>query len=249
MPTQPPKNSRRADGAASERRTRSPGGAVRVVRSMSYGQILHGAELLAAAAVARGVDAVVGGGGLIQLPALLLAFPALPAATALGTNKLASIAGTSTAAATVRPAHSDTPGGGVPGRRAGRRLRESRRAVRVKPADAVLPAAHHGAADIRGPVRHPASDVRRGNRHRDVSRLRRITTTLLAGCRIGFYDGVFGPAGADPGGDPAVVRPCDISCAAAGPAAWTGNRRRPGPAPAPSHARRTARPRRRSWRR
>ncbi|TML28562.1 MAG: sulfite exporter TauE/SafE family protein [Actinobacteria bacterium] len=55
---------------------------------------------LTGAAAAGWVDAVVGGGGLIQLPTLLLAAPALPLATVLGTNKLASVAGTSTAAAT-----------------------------------------------------------------------------------------------------------------------------------------------------
>ncbi len=56
--------------------------------------------LLAAAAVAGWVDAVVGGGGLLLLPALLIAAPGVPVATALGTNKLAAIAGTSTAAVT-----------------------------------------------------------------------------------------------------------------------------------------------------
>lgn len=56
--------------------------------------------LLAAAAAAGWVDAVVGGGGLLLLPALLIAAPGLPLATALGTNKLAAIAGTSTAAVT-----------------------------------------------------------------------------------------------------------------------------------------------------
>ncbi|RKN41409.1 sulfite exporter TauE/SafE family protein [Micromonospora endolithica] len=56
--------------------------------------------LLAAAALAGWVDAVVGGGGLLLLPALLVAAPGMPVATALGTNKLAAIAGTSTAAVT-----------------------------------------------------------------------------------------------------------------------------------------------------
>lgn len=40
------------------------------------------------------IDSVVGGGGLIQLPALLLAFPHLPVVTLLGTNKMVSVAGT-----------------------------------------------------------------------------------------------------------------------------------------------------------
>jgi uncharacterized protein len=54
--------------------------------------------LLGVAAFLAGfVDAVVGGGGLIQLPALLILFPHVAIATLFGTNKLASIAGTSVA--------------------------------------------------------------------------------------------------------------------------------------------------------
>ncbi|HEV7195137.1 MAG TPA: TSUP family transporter, partial [Pedococcus sp.] len=53
------------------------------------------------------IDAVVGGGGLVQLPALLLAFPGASPAQLLGTNKLSSIFGTTTSAVTywrrVRP--------------------------------------------------------------------------------------------------------------------------------------------------
>ncbi|MFB9182290.1 sulfite exporter TauE/SafE family protein [Dactylosporangium sucinum] len=58
------------------------------------------AALLGAALAAGWVDAVVGGGGLLLLPAILLASPGIPVATALGTNKLAAVAGTSTAAYT-----------------------------------------------------------------------------------------------------------------------------------------------------
>lgn len=58
------------------------------------------AILLTAAAMAGWVDAVVGGGGLLLLPALLVAVPGMPPAMALGTNKLAAIAGTTTAALT-----------------------------------------------------------------------------------------------------------------------------------------------------
>lgn len=54
--------------------------------------------LLAAALFAGFVDAVAGGGGLIQVPALLVALPAEQPATVLGTNKLASIFGTGNAA-------------------------------------------------------------------------------------------------------------------------------------------------------
>lgn len=62
--------------------------------------LLTFALLGAAALVAGWVDAVVGGGGLIQLPALVLAFPAAAPVQLLATNKLASICGTSTAAVT-----------------------------------------------------------------------------------------------------------------------------------------------------
>ncbi len=58
------------------------------------------ALLVAAALFAGWIDAVVGGGGLVQLPALLVAFPHAPAALLLGTNKLASICGTSVSAIT-----------------------------------------------------------------------------------------------------------------------------------------------------
>ena len=40
------------------------------------------------------VDAIVGGGGLILLPALFATFPTAPPATLMGTNKSAAIWGT-----------------------------------------------------------------------------------------------------------------------------------------------------------
>ncbi|WP_345159372.1 sulfite exporter TauE/SafE family protein [Pontibacter saemangeumensis] len=43
------------------------------------------------------IDSVVGGGGLIQLPALFIFLPGLPVPTIFGTGKLASIAGTTAA--------------------------------------------------------------------------------------------------------------------------------------------------------
>ena len=44
------------------------------------------------------LDAIVGGGGLIQLPALLIQFPQLALPTLFGTNKIAALSGTSIAA-------------------------------------------------------------------------------------------------------------------------------------------------------
>jgi uncharacterized membrane protein YfcA len=56
---------------------------------------------MALAAICAGwVDAVVGGGGLIQLPALLLGFPQATPVQILATNKLGSICGTSVSAVT-----------------------------------------------------------------------------------------------------------------------------------------------------
>jgi uncharacterized membrane protein YfcA len=54
--------------------------------------------LMLAGFVAGFVDSIVGGGGLIQLPAFLLAFPGLPPAVVLGSNKLAGFSGTTLAA-------------------------------------------------------------------------------------------------------------------------------------------------------
>ncbi len=53
--------------------------------------------LIVAAFMAGTVDAVVGGGGLIQIPALFAAYPGESAATLFGTNKCASVVGTANA--------------------------------------------------------------------------------------------------------------------------------------------------------
>ena len=57
--------------------------------------------LILAAFLAGWVDAVVGGGGLIQLPALLIGLPVdTPPASILGTNKVSSVWGTATSSIT-----------------------------------------------------------------------------------------------------------------------------------------------------
>lgn len=58
------------------------------------------AVCVAAAFLAGFVDAVAGGGGLIQLPVLLAVLPTFPLATVSGTNKSVSIVGTAGAAVT-----------------------------------------------------------------------------------------------------------------------------------------------------
>jgi len=55
--------------------------------------------ILCIAAFAAGfIDAIVGGGGLIQTPAILITLPQYPVATLLGTTKIPSFTGTSIAA-------------------------------------------------------------------------------------------------------------------------------------------------------
>ncbi len=48
--------------------------------------------------IAGFIDSIVGGGGLIQLPALLIAFPSTPLPLLFGTNKIAALAGTAISA-------------------------------------------------------------------------------------------------------------------------------------------------------
>lgn len=55
--------------------------------------------VILASMLAGCVDAIAGGGGLIQLPAMVAAYPGVPAATLFGTNKFASVWGTAWASA------------------------------------------------------------------------------------------------------------------------------------------------------
>lgn len=64
--------------------------------------IATGVFLLASSFFAGFVDSIAGGGGLVQLPALLIGLPKSETAEVLGTNKLSSVFGTTTAAALYR---------------------------------------------------------------------------------------------------------------------------------------------------
>ena len=48
--------------------------------------------------IAGFIDSIVGGGGLIQIPALLIFAPGMPVATIMGTNKFAALSGTALSA-------------------------------------------------------------------------------------------------------------------------------------------------------
>jgi uncharacterized membrane protein YfcA len=148
--------------------------------------------VLGAAGLAGFIDSMVGGGGLIQLPALLSGYPAALPATLLGTNKLASILGTGSAVA-----------------RYARSVRIPWRAL--APAVAVaLPAALLGASLVTlvAPTRFRAlvplvliavlvyvlrkKDL--GARHVPALLTRRRHGFALVGIAlIGLYDGFFGP--------------------------------------------------------
>lgn len=148
--------------------------------------------LLALAGLAAGfVDAVVGGGGLIQLPALLLV-PGISPVQALATNKLGSIMGTSTSSLTYyRRIHPDLRTAAPMALAAllaaigGAALASSLPAAALKPiiiAALVLVAAYVVAKPTIG----AATELRwRGNRHYGMA--------MGLGAAIGLYDGLLGP--------------------------------------------------------
>ncbi|MCX2925535.1 sulfite exporter TauE/SafE family protein [Streptomyces sp. NEAU-W12] len=151
--------------------------------------------LLCLAALAAGwIDAVVGGGGLLLLPALLLGLPAgTPAAHALGTNKAVAIVGTTGAAVTfARKAPVDVRTAvriglaALAGSSGGAFLAAGMSTEVLKPVIMVVLLAvaafvilrpGFGAAPRPGPV----------------SRRRVLAAIGFGGLGIGFYDGLIGP--------------------------------------------------------
>jgi uncharacterized membrane protein YfcA len=149
--------------------------------------------LLGLAALTAGfVDAVVGGGGLIQLPALLVGLPHASPVQILATNKLASICGTTVSSATyyrrVRPdprtfvplmalALVGSFGGALV---ASRVPREAFEPIVLVALIAV------GAYVLLKPDLGEATALRYvGHRH--------VAAAMGVGLVIGFYDGVLGP--------------------------------------------------------
>ncbi|MCY7397208.1 MAG: TSUP family transporter [Nocardioides sp.] len=149
--------------------------------------------LLALAALAAGfVDAVVGGGGLIQLPALLLGLPGASPVQILATNKLASICGTTVSAATyvrrVRPdARTFLPlmaaafAGSVGGAVVASQIPRSAFDPIVLVALVLV-----GAWVLLRPDLGGATDLRWDDR-------RHLAGAVVLGLVVGFYDGALGP--------------------------------------------------------
>ncbi|MER5930703.1 TSUP family transporter [Streptomyces sp. NPDC002054] len=146
------------------------------------------------AAAAGWIDAVVGGGGLVLLPALLLGLPSnVPYTHALGTNKAVSIVGTTGAAITfARKAPVDVKVAlriclaAMAGAAAGALLAGSIQKEAMMPvimvvlllvAAFVIFRPSFGAVPVSGPV----------------TRQRMVAAILLAGVGIGLYDGLLGP--------------------------------------------------------
>lgn len=148
--------------------------------------------LCLAAGFAGWVDAVAGGGGLVQLPALLLGLPDAAPAAVLGTNKLSSVWGTTASAVTYwRRAPPDLPtavpmaGCAFLGSGAGALCASLLPASAFRPLVLVLLVAVF-AYTARAPALGEVEALRWGGR-------RHLAAAVLAGAGIGFYDGVFGP--------------------------------------------------------
>ena len=148
--------------------------------------------VLVAAFAAGWIDAVVGGGGLLQLPALLLV-PGITPVEALATNKAASIFGTATSATTwyrrVRPdLRTALPMAAVAlvGSYAGANLAALLPSSVFKP---VIVLALVVVAVVT--VAKPALGAQVALRH-EGTRTHHVVAGVL-GLGIGFYDGLIGP--------------------------------------------------------
>ena len=144
------------------------------------------------ALLAGGLDAIVGGGGLVQLPALLVVLPQAPVVALLGTNKLASVVGTASAAVTYN-----------------RRIAVDRRTAGVMAVSAFAGSGAGAllATSVDGDVLKPVVLVAlvmvlvhtlRTPALGEVERLRlgvgsQRSVAVLGGAGIGFYDGLVGP--------------------------------------------------------
>jgi uncharacterized membrane protein YfcA len=154
--------------------------------------VTTGLFLLCASFFAGFVDSIAGGGGLIQLPALLIGLPKTETVTVLGTNKLASVFGTTTAAALYRRQIKPDPkvlvAMALPafiGSAAGASLASQIPTKSMRPIVLVLlivVAIYTWLKPDLGKIellRHEST--------------RRIQISIAAGVIIGFYDGIFGP--------------------------------------------------------
>jgi len=148
--------------------------------------------LLAASFFAGFIDSIAGGGGLIQLPALLIGLPKSETAEVLGTNKLSAVFGTTTAAALYRKQIKPDPkiliAMGVPaflGSAGGAVLASQIPTSSMRPMVLVL-------LIIVAVYTWFKPDLGKFEDLRHLPK-RRVQIAAIAGVVIGFYDGIFGP--------------------------------------------------------
>jgi len=151
-----------------------------------------GLFLLAASSFAGFVDSIAGGGGLIQLPALLIGLPKSETAEVLGTNKLSAVFGTTTAAALYRKQIKPDPkiliAMGVPaflGSAGGAVLASKIPTSSMRPMVLLL-------LIVVAIYTWFKPDLGKFENLKHQSG-RRVQIAALAGAVIGFYDGIFGP--------------------------------------------------------
>jgi uncharacterized membrane protein YfcA len=148
--------------------------------------------LLAASFFAGFIDSIAGGGGLIQLPALLIGLPKSETAEVLGTNKLSSVFGTTTAAALYRKQIKPDPkiliAMGLPaflGSAGGAVLASKIPTSSMRPMVLVL-------LIVVAVYTWFKPDLGKFENLRHLPQ-RRVRIAAIAGMIIGFYDGIFGP--------------------------------------------------------
>ena len=151
-----------------------------------------GLFLLSASFLAGFVDSIAGGGGIVQLPALLIGLPNSPAAEVLGTNKLSAVFGTTTAAALYRKQIKPDPkvliGMAIPaflGSAVGALLASRIPTSSMRPMILFLLIAVAIYTWLK-------PDLGKLENLRHVPK-QRIQIGAFAGAVIGFYDGIFGP--------------------------------------------------------
>lgn len=150
------------------------------------------ALMVFAALCAGFIDAIAGGGGLIQLPAMLIGLPNSPTVQVLGTNKLSSIFGTSVAAhlyrRNIKPDFRITVAMAFPaflGSMLGAQLASHIPTQALRPLVFILLV---GVAIFTW--FKPDLGTIESLRH--TARKSRIIASV-AGAGLGFYDGIFGP--------------------------------------------------------
>ena len=149
--------------------------------------------LLALAGLAAGfVDAVVGGGGLVQLPALVLGLPGVAPVHVLATNKLASVCGTTVSSVTYYRRVRPDPKTFVPlmafafaGSMAGAAVASRIPANALEPIVLVVLVVV-GTYVLFKPDMGHLTELRFAGHHHTIA-------AISAGSVIGFYDGALGP--------------------------------------------------------